>query len=157
MAGRSPDALLAELGRLETLRNPTKGGDSNRLFQRHVARGDVELHPDSRSRLDRTPVEVKLRDVGRGGIGFISHQHLPAGSSWRACFMQHGFVVASQSIVVRHCRLVSEGVYLVGTQFVCEPGLLAILGVDPGAIEEDDTDVLATVGGDAFVAPSDVA
>ncbi len=160
MTGRNPDSLLAELNRLEALRDPAKntGPGSNRTFERFVIRGDCELHPESRNRLDRYPIEVKIRDIARGGLGFISQDELPQGSCWRACFMQHGFVVAQQSIVVRHCREVSPGVYLVGTQFVADPGLLAVLGVEPGAIGDgDEDDIIGNVGGDAFVSPSDVA
>lgn len=160
MAERNPDALLSELTRLEALRDPRKnaGAGSNRSFERFVVRGDIELHPESRTRLDRNPLDVKIRDLARGGVGFIAQQHMPKGSCWRACFLQHGFVVAQQCLVVRHSREVSPGVFLVGTQFVSDPALLALMGVEPGAIQDgDEQDVIGSVGGDAFVAPSEVA
>lgn len=160
MAGRRPETLLAELNRLETLRNPGKAGDQQRQFNRFVVRGDAELHPMSRSRLDRSPIEIKIRDVGRGGLGFICHERVEPGSNWRVHFLQHGYVVGQQALIVRHCRPVSEGLYLVGSQFVADTGLLTTLGVDPGAILDGDS-LEEQPGNDdtaiGFLPPSEVA
>lgn len=157
MIARRPEALLAELNRLEALRDPGRHGAHPRQFKRFVVRGEAELHPMSRSRLDRSPIEIKLRDVGRGGCGFITQQPIQAGSNWRIAFLQHGYVIGEQAIVVRHCRPVSEGLYLVGAQFVMDTGLMCTLGIDPGAIHDEDTVDATLAGPDAFLPPSEVA
>ena len=157
MTARRPEALLAELDRLEALRDPARNGSHNRQFKRFVVRGEAELHPMSRARLDRTPIDIKIRDLGRGGCGFITQQPLQAGSNWRVCFLQHGYVVGEQAIVVRHCRPVSDGLHLVGAQFVMDTGLMTTLGIDPGSIHDEDT-VEDTLGvPSAFLAPGEVA
>ena len=71
-------------------------------------------------------------------MGFVCQHSLPTGSNWRVCFLQRGYVIGEQAIVVRHCRPVAEGVYLVGSQFVIDNGLLALLGIDPSAIRDED-------------------
>ena len=68
MTTTRPRALLGELDRLETLRDPAQAGQ--RQFHRFVIRGEAELHPMSRNQLDPTPLQIQLRDVSRGGIGF---------------------------------------------------------------------------------------
>lgn len=160
MSGRRPEKLLAELNRLEGLRDPCRSGCHNRQFRRFVVRGDAELHPMSRSRLDRAPIEVTLRDVARGGCGFVCQQPLPAGSSWRVCFLRRGYVVGEQAIVVRHCRRICGSVYLVGAQFVIDTGLLTQLGIDPGVIKDEDSDDGAAADDDEpvlFLPPGEVA
>jgi hypothetical protein len=132
-----PATLLDELDRLEMLRDPDKSITTQRQFTRFVVRGDAELHPMTRSCLDNTPVEVKLRDVGRGGFGFITEKPLPAGSSWRCCFLDHGYVVGEQACVVRHCRQIGPRLYLAGAQIVIPAGILLGLGVDAASLDRD--------------------
>jgi len=157
MSTTRPHALLGELDRLESLRDPERQG--LRSFRRYVIRGDAELHPMNRNRLDPTPIEIKMRDISRGGMGFICSQPLPERSSWRLCFLQHGYVIGEQGVVVRHCRQVGEGMYLIGGQFVIDSGLLVNLGVPRGALQ--DQDITAPEEGDAedenFVPPGEVA
>jgi len=129
-------ALLGELDRLEALRDSSRQGLRN--FGRYVIRGDAELHQMNRNRLDPTPIEIKIRDISRGGMGFICSQPLAEHSSWRACFLQHGYVVGMQALVIRHCREVGEGTYLVGGQFVIDSGLMVTLGVPRGALQDDE-------------------
>lgn len=138
MAAQDLQLLLDELSRLEDLRDPTKSDKNHRQFRRFVVRATAELHPMSRSRLDSTPVEVHLRDISRYGAGLISHEPLPIDSGWRLTFLQQGYYIGEQPLVVRHCRPVGQGVYLVGGQFVIATGLMALLGVDDGAIQEGD-------------------
>lgn len=159
MSGRRPENLLAELSRLETLRDSAACEVDSRQFRRFVVRGDAELHPMSRARLDRAPLDITLRDIGRGGFGFVCQQAMPAGSNWRVCFLRHGYVVGEQAIMVRHCRPVSEGVYLIGAQFVIDTGLLTLLGIDPGAIHDEDTVDTLHNDDDAvnFLPPGEVA
>jgi hypothetical protein len=156
MAQHRPETLLAELNRLEALRDAKKPGQQ-RQFNRFAIRADAELHPVSRSRLDRTPIEVKLRDIGRGGMGFITQQPLPAGSGWRVAFLRHGYVVSHQAIFIRHCRPVSDGLYLIGAQFVVDTGTLAMLGVDPGAVLDGDEAADDDHANISFLPPGEVA
>lgn len=152
MTQADPYRLLATLDRLETLRDPQHSG-RQRQFNRHIVRGDAELHPVDQSALDASPVPITLRDIGGGGLGFICDALLPAGSTWRVCFLMQGFVIGQQTLVVRHCRKIEDGVYLVGGQFCIEPGLMVALGVDPTTVRgetSEDNDA-------AFLPPGEVA
>lgn len=132
MSSETAHDLLAQLDQLERLRRPVKTG--KRSFQRFMVRGDAALHPLDSSELDRTPVEVKLRDVSRSGVGLLTNRHMPEGSCWRLEFIRRGHPIGHQAVVVRHCREVQPGVYLTGTQVCLETGLLSLLGVDVGLL-----------------------
>jgi hypothetical protein len=134
MATTRPHSLLDELDRLEALRDADKVGQ--RRFRRFVARGEVELHPTHRNRLDSTPINVQMRDLSQGGMGFLSPQPIDEGSSWRACFLREGYVIGEQAVVVRHCRQVNESLYLIGVEFVIDTGLMVQLGVSPAELEQ---------------------
>ena len=152
------EALLAELSRLEKLREPAKRSQGQRQYDRFIVRADAELHPISRSRLDSTPIEIKLRDLGRGGLGFICPQDLPIHAIWRICFLHRGHVIGQQGITIRHCQLVGDRVYLVGAQFIIDTGLMILLGVDPGDLEDiDGLNICHEQDGSRFVPPADVA
>ena len=140
--------LLTHLDDLEGLRSART--DHKRRFKRFVIRGEAELHPIGASELDRTPIDIKLRDIGCGGLGFVASQPLEIGSFWRAHFLLRSYTIGQQSMVIRHCREVREDTYLVGSQFCIEQGLMMSLGVD--ATELQDQQELAA---DNFAAPSD--
>ena len=72
MSTMRPRSLLDELDKLESLREPEKAGQ--RQFRRFVVRGEAELHPMNRNRLDPTPLTIQLRDISRGGVGFLCDQ-----------------------------------------------------------------------------------
>ncbi|QQE10766.1 hypothetical protein JD969_14835 [Planctomycetota bacterium] len=157
MSERSPEELLEELNRLEHVRIAHDENPCNRHFDRHIVRGEAELHPMNRSKLDPTPIEVQLRDVGRGGLGFISQDSLPLGSTWRICFTKRGFVVGQQAIIVKYSHQVSTGVYLIGSQFIIDTGLLTLLGVNPAAIDKEDSEIIEANEDVSFLPPADVA
>ena len=125
-----PASLLEELDRLEH-DNLTPSDHELRRWSRLSVRGEAELYPMDRSRLDCSPVEITLRDVSRHGMGFLSNQDLRPDSCWRCCFLKAGHVIGQQALSVRHCSAVREGIYLVGAQFVVDSGLLLLLGIDP--------------------------
>lgn len=154
MPGSGPLNLLEELNRLETLRSPKPGG--HRRHQRFLVRTDAELHPMNPQQLDRTPLEIKLRDISRCGLGFICQTPLPQGSTWRACFIHRGHVVGQQGLMVRHCRNVGDGLYLIGAQFCADTGLLVTLGIEPTRIYEGDNHYGDESDADAFSSPDDV-
>ncbi|MCC6581754.1 MAG: hypothetical protein IT440_15080 [Phycisphaeraceae bacterium] len=155
MSDTNAQALLDELTRLEDLRNPNRC-EGKRQFQRFVVRGDAEMAKMDRSRIDELPIPVLLRDLGRGGVGFITQIPLEVNSVWRVCFLQHGYTVGQMAVIVRHCRTVREGVHLIGAQFCSESGLLYQMGINPQAVRDGDAPAAITDAG-AFLAPSEVA
>ena len=145
--------VLHELAELERSRHSLVPGQCQRQFDRHVIRGEAVLTPVEDRSKEGFMVEAHLRDVSRGGIGFVCRELLEAGSRWRIEFRQHGHAIAEQTIVVRHCREVRSNLYLCGSQFIASAGLLTLLGV-PAA------DLLAESESnepDAFLSPGDVA
>lgn len=121
-------ALLEELTRQETLRDGSRE-QGQRRFQRFVVRADAELMPMDRSSTDVQVVPVLVRDLGRGGVGFVCEQPLPTGSTWHIAFIKDGYVLGTQSLIIRHCRHIRETTWLVGGQFCIDSGLMALLGV----------------------------
>lgn len=106
--------------------------------------------------VDTRPLPVLLRDIGRGGIGFVCEHELPQLSMWRAMFLQHDFHIGEQAIIIKHCRQVRKGVYLIGGQIILSSGALIQLGVDHGAIH-GGMDISGTSNDDGnFVAPEDM-
>lgn len=156
MGAPNPQSLLAELSALERLRDPSITGQ--RQFQRFVVRGDAELLPMDHSAVDEQPIHVLMRDLGRGGIGFISQKPLEAGSTWHCHFYQRGYVIGRQALIVRHCRQIQDGVFLIGAQFCVETGIMMMLGVNPAAIREGDRPVSVNdTDTAAYLAPGEVA
>jgi len=133
----NPESLLNELDRLERVQESSKQTKSQRQFRRFTIRGDAELHPINHSTLDATPIEVKLRNVGRGGIGFLCAQPVPIGSTWRMVLTNQGYKIGEQAVIVRFMRPVENNVYLFGGQFVIDTGLMIMLGVDIRSIMDD--------------------
>ena len=157
MFKRSPEELLEELGRLENVRMVQASSPCSRHYDRYVVRGEAELHPMNRSKLDPTPIEIQLRDIGRGGLGFICQEDLRIGSTWRICFTKRGFVVGQQAVLVKHVHAVDDGLFLVGSQFIIDTGLLALLGVDPAEIDREDSEANEEDEDIKFLPPADVA
>lgn len=153
----NPNTVLEELNRLETVRQQNVNA-KQRQFTRYVVRGEAEIVSSEPMNVNHTPLEVHLRDVSRGGVGFISTKELPINSSWHIIFFHHGMEIHRQPVVVRHCQAVGNGLYLVGSLFCVEAGLLAVLGVDT-----KDLHGHADVGRDeptdnaSFLPPSEVA
>ena len=139
MSQPQPTDAAHELAQLEALRDPTldQAGQSARDFRRYVIRGEATLYPVSRRKLDDAGTPVHLRDISRGGMGFICDRPLPQGSDWRIIFLHNGYAVAENCICVRHVRLVRPGIHLIGTNFVAAAGLLTLLGVDAGSLENE--------------------
>ena len=156
MATIHPRQLLGKLDRLESLRSPVHNGHDQRRSRRFTIRGEAELRPMSRNSLNPMPVEVKLRDVGPGGIGFICDRPLQADSTWQISFMLQGFQIAEQAVVIRHCRELDEDLYLIGAQVILPTGLLVGLGVDPGELSDGSCDGEYDCESGQFVTPGEV-
>lgn len=137
MSPGQPQQLLVALRKAERLRNLTNRTGS-RIYTRFDVRGEAELHPMDARRLDRQPLQIVLRDVSRGGVGFVADEPLDINSTWRICFLNRGHVVAQQAMIVRHCRSIADGAYLIGAMFCIETGVLSMLGVDPVAAQRAD-------------------
>lgn len=151
MSQRAPRALVDHLARMEQLRDPSRT-QAKRQFHRFVVRGDAELLEQEGSQLDRTVLPILLRDIGRGGIGFVCSKKLPANGTWRVSFLNHAFVIGEQTILVRHCQAVESDVFLVGAQFCAPGGLLCLVGVDPALLQQDDVNTDGVSSG-VFVDP----
>lgn len=139
MARLQPEVLLSELTRVEHHeRNTPVANDRNRRQHiRHEIRGEAELQPVGRNRLSSVPLEVQLRDLARGGLGFVCSTPLPLDSSWRINFFCRGYVVGSQSLVVKRCTRIDDGLYSIGGQFVLDAGIMTAMGVDLAEIESE--------------------
>ncbi|WP_432797874.1 hypothetical protein [Poriferisphaera sp. WC338] len=157
MSEKSREVILDELNKLERVRRQPSIDACQRQFERYVVRGEAELHPMNRTHLEATPITVQLRDLGRGGAGFISQQPISLGSSWRMCFLQHGYVIGSQPIIARHSHRVDNDLYLIGSQFVIETGLMTLLGIDPIKITQTENDITEDLPNANFLPPADVA
>lgn len=147
-----PKALLAALSKLENLRDPS-AGEGKRQFHRFVVRGEAELVNVDHTDTKPITLPVQIRDVGLGGMGFVSQIPLEVGSVWRVNFLQSGHVIGTQPILIRHSRTVNDALHLIGGQFVIETGILCILGVNPSSIRDG-----GKIGESSnFVPPSEVA
>jgi hypothetical protein len=122
---------------------------------RFVVRGDAELHKMECNRLEDYPIQVQLRDLGRGGVGFVSPIALEVNSTWRSEFHQRGYMIGQVCIIVRHCRAVRDGVFLIGSQICLESGMMYLLGINPEAVREGDSPAAMLDGGN-FLAPTDI-
>ena len=124
-----------------------------RNYKRHSVRGDVRIEPIVGDAPVAFDAYCMLRDISRDGAGFVCYQPLPLGSQWRLWFTIRGHNMCAQPVVVRYCKAVQTGVFLVGTQFIVEPWVLCALGV----ADDDLADEYATKSEDdafsEFVAP----
>ncbi|WP_428386953.1 hypothetical protein [Mucisphaera sp.] len=119
---------------------------SRRSFQRVVLRGDAHLLPNCRVHTNPNPMEIKYRDISRGGLGFITTHKLESGSDWRVILFHNGYAVCKQGLIIRHQQEVQDGLYLTGGQFVIHSGLLSILGVDPTGLDFGDAEYIESQG-----------
>jgi len=154
MSKSGPDSLLQELTRLETLRDP-HFAKSVRAFERYVVRFDAELHPMDRASKTQTPIPIQLRDLSRGGIGFVCSEPLEPQSIWHVSFIKDGYCIGTQALVVRHCRLIKETTYLAGAQFCISSGLLIQMGIKPSALR-DGNQAIPSDQQDNFLSPDDL-
>ena len=147
-----PEKLLEELSQ-DSYWDIDAFDDPKRAYARFDIRGNGILIPLKASRVSEPALDVQLNNISHGGVCFESTLYLEPGSVWRLSFEQHGFQIGSQPIVVRHSRLTNSRLYQSGCQFVIEPALLMLLGVEPneihGQTEEEDHDA-------EFLAPEDL-
>ena len=145
---RRPERLVDVLARIEADRR-TAIEEDRRRFRRFVVRGEALLEPLNRKSVAESRT-LLLRDIGYAGIGFLAHQPLDPESMWRVRF-QHddqGAVVGSQPVIIRSCRMVQPNLYMVGAEFIIEPYLLSLLGIDSMKLRQEtfSTDTETEVG-----------
>ena len=136
MSIAEPRDLIEVLSRLESWRREQEGPEQQ-TFRRFTIRADASLEPLNAIRTARPPLVVMLRDISCIGVGFLSGEHLERNSFWRLRFYSQNHRVGSQPICVRYCRMVQDGLYLVGGQFVIEPSMMTAVGVDPHQLTAD--------------------
>ncbi|MEO0965725.1 MAG: PilZ domain-containing protein [Planctomycetota bacterium] len=126
--------VIQEIEKLESLQQ-TNPNEASRRFVRFIIRGDAELRPAGPNRSDTEPLKISLRDVSRGGLGFLAERPIEVGTFWRCGFGDDGLSVGEMSCIVRRCRPVGPNLFLVGADIVVPIGLLMSLGVSPGCLE----------------------
>jgi hypothetical protein len=154
MQSSGPIRVLDVLSRLEQV----CGGKQDyrrRRHARHVVRGEAILLQLDRTSSDEPPITVMLRDVGRGGVGFIAQRSVAVGSLKRLRLLQRDYGIGEVDVMIQHCALVEDPVYLIGCEVCFNNGQMLLLGVDPATISTDDQ---AEPGRDAasFLAPDEV-
>jgi len=127
--------------------------ERKRAFKRFSIRGEARIEPVHELSIEPTPAKVVLRDISRGGVGFLAEQCLEIGSVWRMAFFNHGRQVGTQVFVIRFCRLVQEGLFLVGGVFAIEPHIMIMLGVNEPDLGSDIYDRGNSEDTDAFLPP----
>jgi len=144
MSSSDQQDLLEAVKRLEDGRDrPSDASMGNRYFHRFVVRGDCELTPVNRRQMDQSSLPVALRDIGRGGMGFLSPREIAVGSVWRAGFLLRDHIVAQQTLMVRYCQQIQEDVHRVGCDFCLDNALFCLLGVDLRELDLADRDAKA--------------
>lgn len=152
----NPTRLVEVLGRLDS-ESDGQAAAEQRRFTRFSVRAPATLEPMEGWSQGTDQVPVMARNISRGGVGFVAERPLPAGSVWRIAFERRGRQVGSQTMVVLYCREIQKGTYLLGGQFIVEPGLMLMLGVDDTALNGDIRIGKAAATEDAdFAAPDDV-
>ncbi len=136
MSIAEPRDLMAVLKRLEQQRHVTADVESQRRFRRFNVRADGLL--ESLDIAGEPSFPVMLRDISRGGVGFLADRFLEPTSMWRLRIVRRGIVLGSQPLLVRYCRLIQSDLYIVGGQFVAEPSLMSAAGVSDEDIKANE-------------------
>ncbi|MEM6393127.1 MAG: PilZ domain-containing protein [Planctomycetota bacterium] len=154
----NPDEILARLDHLE---GQTQADDmqTRRSFRRHPIRAEARLHPVNRLVTEDAVEDIQLRDVGRGGIGFLCKHPLPLNSLYRVDLLNQGYTLSSLEVLVRHVHALSDGLYRIGATFVIQSSLLLELGVSRDSLEGDIVHEGSQdeIDGDDFLPPCEVA
>ena len=158
MSQFDPSSLLSALSRIEAKREPSNNPDKlKRRFQRFVVRSEALLYPTDGHASKLEPIQIMLRDVNVGGVGFVCQRELPINSVWRLAVLDaHGATLALPTIAVRHCEHIQGNAWLVGSMSCFDAGLLHALGVDPTQAMDIDSGTDEVVA-DSFMPPGQVA
>ncbi len=138
MSVAEPRNLIEMLSRMEYWRQEP-AVERQRTFKRFEVRGQALLEPIENP-AHTGHLQVMLRDISRGGVGFVCERFLEPGTVWRIAFEDRGQRVGQQPACVRFCRLVQDGLYLVGAQFVVEPYIMLAAGISATDLASDITE-----------------
>lgn len=156
-----PDSPKDILSRLDTLERHVRAKDTQtrRSFQRHSVRGEARLFPVSRFVTQDSVEDIQLRDIGRGGIGFLCRHALPLNALYRVDLLNQGYTLSSVEVLIRHVTPLSDGLYRIGATFIIQSSLLLELGVSKDALERDIVSESSPneIAGDDFLPPAEVA
>ncbi len=141
----NPFAVLSALSDIER-RSQQGSSDYKRQHVRKSVRGEAVLQSLEDASFETGCLRVQLRDISLVGVGFLSSAAMEPGSLWRVLFISRNHVVGWQNIIVRHCREITEGVFLVGSQFAMDPGLLQTLGLSLESLRGNDEDIFEESG-----------
>ncbi len=135
-----PKDLLEVLSRMEFWKQEPPE-QSKRQFRRFPVRCEALLRDMADPRDEQASITAMIRDISRGGVGFVTEQFIDPGTTWRVEFTSAGtdnpHVIGTQPIIVRYCRLVQIGLYLCGGQFVVEPYIMRAVGVSEQDMQGD--------------------
>lgn len=141
----NPLAVLSALSDIER-RSQQASPDYKRQYVRKSVRGEAVLQSLEDASFETSSLRVQLRDVSLAGVGFLSNEPVETGSLWRVLFVSRNHVVGQQNIIVRHCREITGGAFLVGSQFAMDPGLLQTLGISLESLRGSDDDLFEDSG-----------
>jgi hypothetical protein len=154
--GMTPRQLQAALQELESWQSSPEA-NQRRRFVRHPARGLVRLLPTTMTDQPFELVTAHVRDISRGGLGVLSTTEGQSGESWQMQLVHNQTILASLPGYCRHCRPITDGVWLQGLEFGIPASILLALGVDDKAIELEDQKIAQEdLEADEFVDPSAV-
>lgn len=148
-----PNDLMGILDKLEYYRE-SAGSETQRKFRRFNIRGEAKL--EAIDDHGSAATQVLLRDISRAGVGFLVDRFIEPCTQWRLRFMADGALAGSQPIAVRYCRLVQDNLYMVGGQFIIEPHILAVAGVKPEELRQDELGSYTEKDVSALVPPEPV-
>jgi hypothetical protein len=106
-----------------------------RRYKRHAVRSMAQIEALEPHKLN-TIKSVQLFDISLGGVRFLTDEPIALDSMWRVTFLQNDQQAGSQSVDVRVCEQVAEGQYLIGAQFIAEPYLLTMIGVNSNSLSQ---------------------
>ena len=152
MSSTPPNDLIGLISQPEYWQQ-TQPADKKRAFERFDVRGDATLEPIETGHVETPNVRVQLRDISRGGLGFVCDRFIEPGTVWRVRFEYQSELVGTQPLVVRFCRMTENGMYLAGGQFVLEPAVMVLLGVGEQNLTRDIVDRQNPLDTADFVAP----
>lgn len=105
-------------------------GVQRRKSIRHQIRCAATIEPLVDGAELHEAIHVELGDVAHCGVMFSLGQGLETGSTWRLLLTHEGEMVGSAPFVVRYSRVLEGGRFSCGCQFMVEPALMTLLGVE---------------------------
>lgn len=110
----------------------------NRGADRYEVRLEGWIEPlDERDTQDAR-VSVTVLDVGRTGVRLACDVPLDRESMWRLRLIEGHHLIAAVPIMARYCKSSDAHGFHIGAQFVIEPYLLHVIGVEPDQLDVED-------------------